>query len=200
MSLDAAVVALLLCLLVGVGLVGFVGLAAAQKGRASNKTLSIGGTALSAVAVVLAAVLLVVHLPAGDANEAKDEPASKGATPAPEDGAESPEPESGEQTPGSWEFPIGDGVTLEMTIRAETIEKPGSRMGREPTKAEYSLAWGPAVETNGPVAVVTTTVRTTSGKAVRMVASLNGLDPDLSRYKPVIRGTFDLTPFKLEAP
>lgn len=139
---------------------GLVGLSAVKRGAASNKSLNIWGIVLSAVAMFLSAVFLVVFLAFGAwaANEAQ----STGTTDsevAPEPSAPADPSETDPPPATGGEFPIETDVTMALAVRAEQLDAPKGFGGEAPTDQDYDFAWGDAVETDGQIAVVTATIR-----------------------------------------
>lgn len=204
LSLVAGIAAIVLAwallgAVVGVaGLVfGAIGVAAARKGLATNKQMSVWGIILSVVAMVLAAVFLTVYLVFG-ARVGTDGPPGPGLD---DPGTAPTAPTDTAPTTPDGEFPIGDGYTVALTIRTETLEPPQGLGGQEPTEADYSLDWGPAVATDGQIAVVTATIRNTGETTDVSPASVSLMNADLAEYESLnLVQRFDLTLFNLDVP
>jgi hypothetical protein len=177
---------------------GFVGLAAVRKGMATNKGMNIWGIILSAASILLSIIFFVVYVGIG-ALSALDDSSGPGGS-APSTGTETDAPET--KSSGN-EFPVGDGLTMEVSISALQLDPPKGFQGAEPTQTEYDLYWDNAQETGGQLAIVTMTIyNNTDGEAPTTPVSVNLMDQNLTEvpHWGSLGGGYDLSLFNLEVP
>lgn len=173
LSLIAGIVGILLAWIIFGGVVGIagvvfglVGLSAVRSGRATNRAMSIWGVILSGVAILMSIAFVVVYISFG-AWLASDG-SSSAETSGPGTGSEvSSAPETPEEpAPSDYEFPIGDGLTMEVSISAVQLDPPHGIGGDEPTQDDYDFEWGNAQQTDGQLAVVNMTIHNNNASAM----------------------------------